>query len=205
MPHMKTNDLMTITSVALATATLTVATFLAASLEAGNDADSTTAKIATPKFVSNGIEMTMSTVGNEVYKAGDQPAFELTAVNTTDQPASLSTCLAMSTSSPRDAFSRVAIMPSPLWTQVQLVELEPKATKVFKFSTNKNLPANSTVTVSLSEEPQRQNTTPSVATSQFDYSATPAQVQRLSTFSPGVTVLTFSTAVPATPAIVAAR
>jgi hypothetical protein len=97
---MKTKDILTITTVALGTATLTVAAFWAGPIEAGGDADAASAKIAKPQLVSHGVEMTLAATGGRVFKAGDQPEFELTALNTTNQPASVSVCVTMTASSP---------------------------------------------------------------------------------------------------------
>ena len=67
---MKRKDLITIATVALGTATLTVTTFTAGPIGAGSDADTPAAKIAKPKFVSHGVEMTLVPAGNQVFKAG---------------------------------------------------------------------------------------------------------------------------------------
>ena len=78
---MKTKDILTIATTALGTATLTVA-FLASPTTSGTDANSQAVTIAKPKLVANGIEMMLSAAEGRQFKAGDQPAFELCAVNT---------------------------------------------------------------------------------------------------------------------------
>ena len=121
---MKTKDILTITTVALGTATLTVAAFWAGPIDAGSDADAPPAKIAKSRLVSHGVELTLASAGGRAFKAGDQPEFELTALNTTNQPASVSVCVTMTASSPTDALSRVIRLPSVLWQQEQVVTLQ---------------------------------------------------------------------------------
>ena len=57
---MKTKDILTITTAALGTATLTVAAFWAGPTDAGHDADAPPAKIAKPRLISHGVEMALA-------------------------------------------------------------------------------------------------------------------------------------------------
>lgn len=152
---MKTKDILPIATVALGTVTLTVAAFWAGPIEAGNDADAPPAKLAKARFVSHGVEMTLASAGGRVFKAGDRPEFELTALNTTNQPASVAVCVTMTSSSPADALSRVIRLPTVLWQQEQVVTLQPNETKVFALCASTNLPANSVFAVSLREPGQK--------------------------------------------------
>ena len=170
---MKTKDILTITTAALGTATLTVTAFWAGPMDAGNDAEAPPAKIAKARFAAHGIEMTLAAAGGQVFKAGDMAEFELTALNTTKEPASASVCVTMTSSSPADALSRVIRLPMVLWQQEQIVRLEPNETKVVALCASTNLPANSMISVSLREADQK---------------ATP--------FQPGIVALSFSTVVP---------
>ena len=170
---MKTKDILTITTVALGTATLTVAAFWAGPIEAGNDANAPPAKLAKSRLVLHGVEMTLAPAGGRVFKAGDQPEFELTALNTTDQAASASVCVTMTASSPADALSRVIRLPMVLWQQEQVVTLQPKETKVLALCASTNLPPNSVIAVSLRD---------------------PAQ--KAAPFTPSIVALSFSTVVP---------
>jgi hypothetical protein len=202
---MKRQDLMTMTTVALGTATLTVAAFLSGPIGAGSDTDALSAKIAKPKFVSHGVEMTLVPAGNQVFRAGDQPAFELTAVNTASQPVSVSACVSMTASSPEDMMSRAVRLPELLWQQVELVILKPNETRVIALSANKSLPANSMIAVSLRDADQDKSAANTVAGSPDAARATLSQVARMSMLNPGVAVLTFSTATPAKQPVVAVR
>ena len=152
---MKTKDIMTITTVALGTATLTVAAFWAGPIEAGGDADAPSAKIAKSLFVSHGVEMTLAPAGGRVFQAGDQPEFALTALNTTAEPAGVSVRVTMTSAAPADAMSRVIRLPQVLWRQEQVISLQPNETKVYAVCANTNLPVNSVISVSIQGPEQK--------------------------------------------------
>jgi len=180
---MKTKDLVTIATAAIGTATLTVVAFWASPTDAGNDADAPPPKIAKPLLVSHGIELALAPAGGRTFKAGDRPEFELTALNTTNQPARVSICVTMSASSPADALSRVIRLPKVLWQQEQVITLQPRETKLLTLCARTNLPPNSVISVSLRE-----------------------QGQKASPLSPGIMALSFSTVVPkALPAVASTR
>lgn len=148
---MKTKDLMTMATVALGTATLTVMTFWSGPLEAGLEGDALAAKIAKPKLVSHGVELTLAAAEGRIFKAGDEPAFALTAVNTTGEPAAVTVRLAMTASSLADAMSRVPRMPTALWQQPQSLTLKPHETKTVVIPVQTKLPVSSMIAVSLQE------------------------------------------------------
>ena len=176
---MNTKDMMTIATVALGTATLTVAAFWAGPIEAGGDADVPLAKIAQSRLVSHGVEMTLAPAHGQVFRAGDQPEFELTAFNSTNQPACVSVCVTMTASSPADALSRVIRLPTVLWQQEQVVRLKPNEKKVLALCASAKLPPNSMISVSLREPGEKGGVVPL-----------------------GVAALSFSTVVPQTLATV---
>ncbi len=147
---MKTNDLLKIATAALGTATLTVA-FLASPLMSGNDANPLAATIAKPKLAANGIEMTLSCANGREFKAGDQPEFELRAVNTLQQPSVVSVCATLSAAAPVSLFSRAMPIPSILWHEELALALGPNETKVLTLAARTNLPANSVMSVSLAQ------------------------------------------------------
>lgn len=180
---MKAKDILTMTTAALGTATLTVTAFWAGPMDAGNDADAPPARITKSRLISHGVELTLAPAGGRVFKAGDVPEFELAALNTTKEPASASVCVTMTSASPADALSRVIRLPMVLWQQEQVVSLEPSETKVVTLCASTNLPANSIISVSLREANQK---------------ATP--------FQPGILALHFSTVVPkAAPTVASSR
>jgi len=148
---MKMKDLVTITTTAITTAALTVVLFLVHSLEAGSDANPLAPTIAKPKLIANEVEMALTPSEGRSFKAGDQPAFELQAINTSDKPASVSIRLAMAASAPASLMSRVLNVPAVFWQQDRALTLGPKETRIFTFNTLTNLPANKIVSVALSE------------------------------------------------------
>jgi hypothetical protein len=191
---MKKNDIVTIATVALGTATLTVLTFWSCPLGAGPE-ETLAAKIAQPKLVAHGVELTLTTAAGRTFKAGDEPVFELKAVNTTCESVTVEVGLTMTSSSPRDLMSRVEIMPTMLWQQHQTLALKPKETKVITVATQKKLPANTMVSVSLGEvDPLKQ---PPVT-------AQPAPLRSPNISLPGgIMALSFSTVVPAAQPVLA--
>ena len=190
---MKTTDLTTIVSVALATASLTVMSFWSGVLNAGLDGDKPAAQIAKPKLLAHGIEMTLAAAEGRTFSAGEEPTFDLTAVNTTEQAATATVSIAMTSSSPRDMMSRVPRLPAALWQQQQALVLQANETKVIRLVVPATLPANSMVAVSLAEA--------TTAASGAE-TAKPElrRVQLLGGAPPsGIIALNFSTAAPAAP------
>jgi hypothetical protein len=152
---MKTKNLLTIATAALGTAGLTVVTFWANPIDAGNDADAPPPKLAKSLLVSHGVELALAPASGRTFKAGDQPEFALTALNTTSQPASVSVCVTMIGSALAAMTSRALHMPSVLWRQEQIVSLQPNETKVYALSAHTNLPPKSVVSMSLQDLEQK--------------------------------------------------
>jgi len=148
---MKTKDALTIATAALGTATLTVAGFWAGSLDAGSEADTPPAKIGKARLVTHGVELALGAAGDRTFKVGDEPEFELTAVNTTDRPAQVDVGVSMTATAPADAMSRTILMPWTLWQRQEWVTLGPRETKVLTLCASTNLPPNKVITVSLRE------------------------------------------------------
>lgn len=187
---MKTKDLLTIGSVALGTATLTVLTFWSDCLEAGDEQEALQATISRPKLVMSGVEMSLVTADGRVFKAGDEPAFQLQAVNTTDAPANVDVWVALRASSPADALSRVVRLPSILWQQHQPLALKPHETKVIALPASTKLPPKSVISVSLQGSDPLQRT--GLAVQPLGQSPNQPAVSA----QPGIIALTFSTATP---------
>jgi hypothetical protein len=188
---MKTKDLLTIGSVALGTATLTVLTLWSDSLEAGNERPELAATISKPKLVSNGVEMTLAAAEGRIFKAGDEPVFQLEAINTTGAPATVDIWVAMTASSPTDALSRVVRLPSVLWQEQPSLVLQPHETKVISLPARTKLPANTLISVSLQQSDQLRKT---AAAAHPDVQP---QLQRVVSVQSGIIALSFSTANPA--------
>jgi hypothetical protein len=146
---MKSKDLLSITLVAVGTATLTVAGFMANPLEAGNGANPMTLPNAHPKLVADGVELSLTPAAGRVFQAGDQPAFELHAVNTLDRPTTLNVRVALNSTDSGASISRVVAMPTVMWHEERLLTLLPHESQTTKLTVGPKLPANRMVSVIL--------------------------------------------------------
>ncbi len=146
---MKRNDLTLIGAAALATAALTVATLLPTSIEAGGEGEGLAPKVAQPKLVTEGVEVTVAAADNQSLKADAEPSFVLKFVNPSDLPADLRVQVAMASTTPGGMMSRMGPMPSQLWEGRYTTTLKPNETKTFTLAPHKKLPANSTISVYL--------------------------------------------------------
>lgn len=148
---MKTKDLLTMTAFAISTATLTVATFLAGPLDAGTETGQLAAPITKPRLVAHGVELTVGLAEGRPFKAGDQPVFDLHAVNTADESADVTVRLTMYASAPVSPLSRAMPVPALLWQEERLLTFEPNENKTVTFPARTNLPVNSMISVALAE------------------------------------------------------
>ena len=144
---MKRNDPAIISSVALVTATLTVGVFLPHSLDAGGNSAPET--ITQPRLVSHGVEFTLAAVGPQTYQAGDEPAFELKAVNTTGKDVDAAVLVSMSSMAPSSPFSRMPAFPQMFWQKPCSLTLKPNETKIISLATATKLPPDRTINVKL--------------------------------------------------------
>ena len=186
---MKNNDLMTIVTVALTTAVLTVINFWPATLDADDHDTTPTTTIAQPKLVARGIEMALATAHGRTFGAGEEPLLELTAANTTGDPATVSANLALTSSSPSDMMSRVPRLPKALWQQNLPIALQPNETRTFTIPVPVKLPPASMIAVTLGE------THPNEATADANPDAKPVP-HRAGLPPGGIVALRFSTAAP---------
>jgi hypothetical protein len=148
---MKTKDLLTMATVALGTAALTVVTFWSNRIEAGSEGEVLAPAMTTQKWVSHGVEMTLAPEKGRGLKAGDAPVFELKAINRTNASASVCVRLVMSCSSPANPLSRTVTLPRVLWQDERLLTFKAGETQVVSFPTQTHLPANVEVLVSMGE------------------------------------------------------
>jgi len=153
---MKMKDFAIIGSATLVTATLTVAAFLPNSLNAGDD--TAPEKIAQPKLVSNGVEFTLAAVDHQTFKAGDEPAFDLRAVNTVGKDVDAAVLVSMTAMAPPSKLSRMLTYPQMLWQKSCPLTLKPNETKIISLTTGTKLPPNSMINVKLQPvDPQDAN------------------------------------------------
>jgi len=190
---MKAKDFMNIASVAAGTAAVTIVTCWPGSTDAGAEQDALAAKIAKPKLVCNGVEMSLAAAGGRVFKAGDLPVFELAAVNTTAEPATVAVGVVMSASSTADALSRVIRLPAILCQEQRLIVLKPHEARTVLLSPKTKLPPNSLISVSLEESPGTETGKASVANSTVLPLQQPERGLPSPQHQPSVVALTFST------------
>lgn len=186
---MRTEDFKTIATVALSTTALTVITFWSVPLEAGNEGDALGSKITKPKLVAHGIEVTLAAAEGRIFRAGEVPKFQLKALNSTSEPATMDLCIAMNASAPANANSRVLRMPAEIWQQQQTLTLKPNETKGITLPVETKLPANSVIAVTIQESSPTQMKAVKVG---LDVS--PA-LSFANASHPGVVAMNFSTAV----------
>jgi hypothetical protein len=149
---MRTKDLVAMTATALGTAVLTVVMCWSGSIEAGGEGADLTPKIAIPKLMSRGVEITMTAADGHAFAAGEEPSFALQASNTTDKPVTMKLSFAMTGIGPAAAMSRLVSMPAILWQQQQEWVFEPKETKTVTIATHTILPAGKSISVSVQDQ-----------------------------------------------------
>ena len=190
---MKTNDIISILGVALATASLTVIGFSSGPLNAGGEAEKPAPQKMQPRLLVHGIALTLAVPEDGKLRAGEQPALELTAINTTGENASASIEIEMTASSPENPVSRVLLVPTALWQGRETLVLKPNETKVVPIPVSAQLPPDKMIEVALREADPATGTT-----GMEKPGARVAQSIRLAGMPQGgIVALSFSTAVPA--------
>jgi hypothetical protein len=148
---MKKKDVLWMATTALGTAALIVALFRDTPMEADVDAQRVGPPVDKPTLLSNGIELTLAPVAGRSLKAGDQPVFELRALNTTNAPGCASVVITMNASPPEARLSRTPRLPKILWQDEESFTLKAGESKVVTLLTKTELPTNSLVSVMLKE------------------------------------------------------
>lgn len=148
---MKMKQILAIATVALGTATLTVAICLQGPLNAGDAA----VEALHPKLTVNNVELSL-TADKATLKAGAKPVLEICAVNTVDRECKAAFGLAMSDSTRAARVSRTLSAPAMLWQVDKTLVLGPREIKRIKIQADKPLPANASFSVMLINEEQAQ-------------------------------------------------
>ncbi len=180
---MKTRNILTITSVAIGTAALTVATFWSGPIEAGADDDGPHAQIEQPTLTCSGVQLSAKPAGDQAIKAGDQPQFKLTAVNSTSETKTANFQVALTCTAPISPLSRAIPVPETVWHEDETLTLKAGEKRTVLLKPRTSIAANKAFTVYL------------VKTSTT--SPTPALASVPKFFQPGaqsVAACTFSTA-----------
>jgi hypothetical protein len=132
----------------LGTAAVTVATLIGNGLEAGDDND-TPRSPATRALVIDGIKVTLAAADSRQFQAGDQPVFELHAVNTRGTAAKAQVRLTMTSVAPASALSRIPTIPSRMWENQQSITLGANESKTIRITAQTNLPPERLISVSV--------------------------------------------------------
>ncbi len=148
---MKKKDVLTITTVALGTAALTVASFWTRPIDAGTDPEGPAVTIVQPTLATRGLELSVSYPGKERIKAGDRPHFELKAVNTTSEMKAAKVCVAITATAPVSMLARTIPMPTVVWQREEPLTLKPNETLQIPLAIMTGMPANQAMSVQLSE------------------------------------------------------
>jgi len=146
---MKAEDVSKMVSAALITFVIALAAFWPVFINATDEGNSVSPKIADPRVAAGGVEMKLKAAGNRTFKEGEEPIFELTAVNTTDQPTSVTVGTLMTATPAVDRRSRTLAMAVPLWQDLRTITLGPRQTQIITESTNATLQPNKKIDVYL--------------------------------------------------------
>ena len=119
---------------------LTLAVLLPANLQATSPVETAKLEITQPKFVTNGVELSM--------RADESGLVTLIAVNTTDQPATAQATFECKSFSMADRSSRVPKMQTS-WTSERSIALGPGETKQVKL--DRTISAGETIYVTTAE------------------------------------------------------
>ena len=85
----------------------------------------------------------------QTFKAGDEPAFDLKAVNTSGKDVDAVVLVSMTAMAPSSMRSRMLALPQMLWQKSCPLTLKPNETKIISLATATKLPPNSTINVRL--------------------------------------------------------
>jgi hypothetical protein len=148
---MKKKDVLTITTVALGTAALTVVTFWSGPIDAGTDPEGPAVKIVQPKCITGGMEWSLNYPGKQQIKVGDQPQFELTAVNLSKERKTANICVVMTGTAPASPFARTITMPSVIWQHDRTLTLNAGEKRSITLPATSSIPGNQLISVQLAE------------------------------------------------------
>jgi len=145
---MSIRDLLAIFGVAGATMAFTLGLLAPGHVSADGEAKTVKPTIAQPKLTVDGCQFTLTT-DKPAYGPGEMPVLTVVATNTTDKPVSTSVNLSISATSPASMASRRLILPTNVWTDRCVVNLEPGQMQIFTFETNVKLPAGGLVSITM--------------------------------------------------------
>lgn len=142
-------DLLTTCLVAMGTAATVLAILLPADLTAREEDAKAKAEIKLPKLATAGVELSLKP-DKAQYNAGDQPALQLIARNTSDKPVTCQATVTMYSQDPAAMFSRMMPVQKSLYREPWSLKLKPGETRVVRIDTGKTLAVGHTVSFGLS-------------------------------------------------------
>ncbi len=155
---MKIQDIMAILGVAAATMAFTLVFAGPEQVDAvdqeANAATRITPIISQPTLTIAGLEIKLA-MDKPDYAAGDKPVVTIETTNPTDKRVETNLWVGMTSSSLLSRMSRAPTMPNYLWSESIPLTLEPGETKQFQFTTEKELVAGNTVSVTMSNTDQK--------------------------------------------------
>lgn len=103
----------------------------------------------TPKLTVEGCELTLKS-DKDVYDSGEKPQLIIEAVNPTKQKMEIPLRFTLTAAKPGSALSRVLEVPETLWTTECLLTLAPGERKTVRKETDKALPVEKEISVTMS-------------------------------------------------------
>lgn len=155
---MKIQDTMAVLGVAAVTMAFTLglaaARHVGAVDQAENSGNTITPLLGQPTLKIAGVEITLA-MDKPDYLPGDKPVVTLVTSNPTDRRVETNVWIGMTSSSLLSRLSRAPTMPSYFWSKNVPLALQPGETKQFQFATEKELVAENSVAVTMSNTDQQ--------------------------------------------------
>jgi hypothetical protein len=141
--------------VVLATAAVTTVFTVSLLAPSGVNAVDTSARIKPlihqPRLTSEGCEFVLKTDKVD-YEAGDTPAIEVTASNSTDKAVTTTVWVNVSASAPASPLSRMLPVPRVLWSHPCVFNLKPGMATKLSITSDAKLPAAQNISISITDK-----------------------------------------------------
>ena len=106
--------------------------------------------IAQPRFASQGCEFVLKT-DKTGYEAGEQPALEVTASNSTDKAVTTTVWVNILASAPASLTSRMLPIPQTLWSHPCVFGLTPRESKTLTIASETKLPGGKNISITITD------------------------------------------------------
>ncbi len=155
---MKIHNIMAVLGVAATTMAFTLALAVSGQVDAVDQqqdaATRITPLIGQPTLKIAGLEIKLA-LDKPDYAPGDKPIITLETTNPTDERIETSAWIGMTSTGLASRMSRALTMPNYLWSENIPLALEPGETKKLTFTTEKELVAGNTVSVTMGDTDQK--------------------------------------------------